>query len=196
VALAKKSANLTLHALEVTNHAAIEALAKKLGDITLDVLINNAGIFGPSGFDGEGQNFEGMDYALWRQAFETNTLAPYKMTQAFAPHLARGKNKCVVMLSTRMASLSGMKEAGMLSTAYQSSKAALNMAAITLSQELKAQEITVLMLHPGWVRTDMGGEEAPLEAKDSVTSMRKVIASARLKDTGSFRDYQGKALAW
>ncbi len=194
--LAKENKSLTLHVLDVTDHKAVDALAKKLQDEAIDVLINNAGIFGPSGFDGGGQNLAGMDYDLWRKAFETNTIAPFKMAQAFQSHLARGERKCLVLLSTEMASLSRQTRDGMTSTAYQSSKAALNMVGVVLSHELKDKGIAVLMLHPGWVATDMGGASAPLKAPQSVSGMRKLIQTASLKDTGSYRDYTGRLMAW
>jgi NAD(P)-dependent dehydrogenase (short-subunit alcohol dehydrogenase family) len=195
--LAKTTPSVRLHELEVTDHAAVESLSAKLKDLALDVLINNAGIYGPSDdFQGYQQNLESMDYDLWRRVLETNTLAPYKVTQAFLPQLEKGKHKIVTMLSTEMASLQGMKESGMTSTCYQSSKAALNMAGISLAHELKPRGIAVLLLHPGWVKTDMGGQSAPLSAEDSVAGLRKVIAASGLRDTASYRDYAGRKLAW
>src|SRR5688572_14595035 len=112
--LAKKYPSISVHELEVTDHVAVDALAEKLKDTPLDLLINNAGIYGPSDdFQGYKQNLASMDFDLWRKVLETNTLSPYKMTQAFLPQLEKGQKKMVVMLSTEMASLSEMKEAGL-----------------------------------------------------------------------------------
>jgi NAD(P)-dependent dehydrogenase (short-subunit alcohol dehydrogenase family) len=194
--LAKQHSNIKLHTLDVTDHAAVDALGQEMRDVALDVLINCAGIFGPEGFGGEGQNFASMDYALWRKVLEVNTLAPYKFTQTFVPHLTKSKNPRVALITSQMGSMAGMKEAGMISTAYQSSKAALNMTGITLSTELRPKGITVLLLHPGWVQTDMGGSEAPVKPTESITGMRKVIADAGMSDTASYHDYQGKQIAW
>lgn len=195
--LAKKYPSVSVHELEVTDHTAVDALSNKLKNTALDMLINNAGIYGPSDdFRGHGQNLETMDFALWRRVFETNTLAPYKMTQAFLSQLEKGQKKMVVMLSTEMASLAEMKDSGMTSTCYQSSKAALNMAGISLAHELKPRGVAVLLLHPGWVKTDMGGNSAPLTPEESIAGLRKVIAASTLRDTASYRDYSGRTLAW
>ncbi len=195
--LARSHKSLHRHRLDVTDPAAIGDLAAALKDVPLDVLINNAGIYGPKdNFEGRGQNLASMNYDLWRKAFETNTIAPYKMTQAFAPNLQKAGPAKVVMISSEVASLPGMKSAGMTVTCYQSSKAALNMAGICLAHELRPMGIAVLLLHPGWVRTDMGGPAAPVDARDSVTGMRQVIADFSLKDTAAYRDYRGRKLAW
>jgi NAD(P)-dependent dehydrogenase (short-subunit alcohol dehydrogenase family) len=196
--LAKLTSNkaLAIHNLDVTDHAAVEALGQKLKDVNFDVLLNCAGISGAEDLDGTGQNFARMNYDMWRKVFEINTLAPYKFTQVFAPHLAKSKNPRVVMITSQMGSLEGMKEAGMVMTAYQSSKAALNMTGVTLSTELKPKGIAVLLIHPGWVKTDMGTDAAPLMPKESIEGMRKVIANSNISDTASYRDYQGKKLAW
>jgi NAD(P)-dependent dehydrogenase (short-subunit alcohol dehydrogenase family) len=195
--LAKKHASISVHELEVTDHAAVDVLAKKLKDAPIDVLINNAGIYGPSDdFQGYKQNLESMDFDLWRKVLETNTLSPYKITQAFLPQIEKGQKKIVVMLSTEMASLSEMKEVGLTATCYQSSKAALNMAGISLAHELKPRGVAVLLLHPGWVKTDLGGASAPVSVQDSIAGLRKVIASSGLRDSASYRDYSGQRLAW
>ncbi|MBI3420346.1 MAG: SDR family oxidoreductase [Proteobacteria bacterium] len=195
--LAKKFGTLSIHVLDVTDHAAVTALAKQLSAAPLDVLINNAGIYGPDdNFSGTGQNLASMDYDLWRKVFEVNTLAPYKVTQSFAPHLEKGGQKKVVMLTSEMGSISEMKDSGMASTCYQTSKAALNMEGVSLAAELKAKGIAVLLLHPGWVKTDMGGQGAPLSPKESIKGLRKVIANSNLRDTGSYRDYAGRKLEW
>ncbi|HVY12786.1 MAG TPA: SDR family oxidoreductase, partial [Alphaproteobacteria bacterium] len=193
---AKYPAQLSAHKLDVTDHAAIKALSTELKSLALDVLLNNAGIYGPTGFDGQGQNLESMDADLWARVLSTNTIAPYKMTQAFLPQLQKGKNPRAVFITSKMGSITEMKNSGMVSTAYQSSKAALNMAGVCLATELKPKGVAVILLHPGWVQTDMGGSEAPLQPEEAVSGMRQVIDKSTLRDTASFRDYQGKALPW
>jgi NAD(P)-dependent dehydrogenase (short-subunit alcohol dehydrogenase family) len=193
--LAKKHATIFVHELEVTDHAAVDALAAKLKDIPLDLLINNAGVYGSAERNSPDQSLAGMNYHSWRETFEVNTIAPYKLTQAFIPCLARTEGK-VVLLTTGAASLSAMKESGRTTTIYQTTKTALNMAGICLANELKPKNITVLLLHPGWARTDMGGPSAPLSVEDSITSLRKVIASSGLRESATYRDYSGQKLPW
>lgn len=193
--LTQKNPSLTLHEADVTDHASIDAVAATLKGEALDVLINNAGYYGPN-FGGEGQTFKTMDYAVWRKAFEVNTLGPYKVTQAFVGNLAKGQQKKLVFISTGMASMEGMKQAGMISTAYQSTKAALNMTGVVLATELKDQGIGVLLIHPGWVKTDMGTQAADIAPETSIKGMRKVIEGFSTRDGVAFRDYTGAPLPW
>ena len=113
--------------------------------------------------------------------------------EAFTPHLARGKNSKAIMITSKMGSISEM---GSGYLAYRTSKAALNAAMVTVSHDLKAKKIAIANIHPGWVKTDMGGAGAMIDPKTSITGMRKVIANLTLARTGQFFNYDGSIIAW
>ena len=175
--------------LDVSNFAQIDNLATQLQDTAIDVLINNAGIYG-----GPHCGFGQLDYAAWTQTLTVNTQAPVKIAEAFLPHLKRGDTKLLVSISSQMGSIADNSSGG--SILYRTSKAALNAAMKSLAIDLEDQGIGVLVLHPGWVKTDMGGANALIEAQESVAGMRRVIARFTLAQSGSFLKYDGSTLPW
>ena len=176
------------HKLEVTDHKAVQALAKALAGESIDVLICNAGIAGrAAGTLGQ------IDAAVWRETLEVNTLAPLIMAEAFVPHIARSADKKLVAVSSRLGSITH-NEGGMY--AYRASKTALNMEWRSLSVDTGAQGLICVVLHPGWVQTDMGGSSAPITIAQSVPSMVKVIDGLKPSDNGRFINYDGSAIAW
>lgn len=187
-ALASLGEGVTLHALDVTDHRRIEALAADLKGEAIDILINNAGIYG------EGQEFGKIDYAAWERVMRVNTLAPLKMAECFLPHLEAGKTKMIASITSRMGSIGDNSAGGVY--IYRSSKAALNAAAKSLALDLAPRGITVIVFHPGWVKTDMGGPNALIDAETSVAGMRAVIAGAGKKDSGRFFAYDGTEVPW
>jgi NAD(P)-dependent dehydrogenase (short-subunit alcohol dehydrogenase family) len=116
------------------------------------------------------------------------------MAEAFLPHLGRGTNALIVAVTSLMGSMADNTSGGAI--IYRSSKAALNAAMKSLSLDLRSRKIGVLLLHPGWVKTDMGGANAPTSPEDSVAGMRQVVANFRPEDTGRFIDFRGKELPW
>lgn len=188
--LGKGAKQLHIHQLRMTDWDGMTALAKQLASEPLDVLLNNAGIYG----DKDGQSFGALDVEPWTDVFQVNTIAPLKMAEAFLPHVAAGKLKKMIFISTKMASITDNHQGG--SYFYRTTKTALNMALKNLAFDVRAKGITVLALHPGWVRTDMGGPQAPLQAPESVAGMRQQIASATLAESGHFLDYQGQEIPW
>ena len=176
--------------LDVSDFAQIDALAAQLQDTAIDVLINNAGIYGDSPRRGFGQ----LDYAAWTQTLTINTQAPVKMAEAFLPHLQRGDKKMLVTITSQMGSIADNGSGG--SILYRTSKAALNAAMKSIAIDLADQSIGVLVLHPGWVKTDMGGPNALIDAQQSVAGMRQVIAQFTLAQSGSFLKYDGSSLPW
>jgi len=183
-------ANVRVLPLDVTDFAQIDRLAKELKDTPIDVLINNAGVFG----DSPGLGFGQLDYAAWTRALLINTQAPVKMAEAFLPHLQRGKLKRLVSISSQMASIADNGSGG--SILYRTSKAALNAAMKSLAIDLKDLGIGVFILHPGWVKTDMGGPNALIDAELSVMGMRRVIAESTLQQSGGFLRFEGSVLPW
>ena len=185
-ALKKVKGDVAIERLDVVDEADIKALAARLEGLGIDLLINNAGIYGPR----NGQN----DTKSWLEVFQVNTIAPYRVAEALAPLVAKSKQKTIVNITSQMGSVGSTSSAD--SPIYRSSKAALNMVMKGLSHALKGQGVTVVLFHPGWVKTDMGGKGAPLEAPDSIGGMRKVIGKLTAADSGKFFNYDGKPLPW
>ncbi|WP_439817687.1 SDR family oxidoreductase [Zavarzinia sp. CC-PAN008] len=172
---------------DVTDQAAMERLALDLSDVSLDLVIANAGVYGPAQ-----QTLAGMDYDAWAQTFQVNTIAPMRLIQGLVPHLARAKGRFVA-ISSSMASIAGT---GPGFYAYRTSKAALNMLVRLLAQDLRERGVTTVALDPGWVRTDMGGPNAPLSSQESVEALRRTISTLTLEDSGKYLKYDGSPLAW
>lgn len=181
---------ITVHALDVGDHAQIDRLAQSLSDESLDLLINNAGIYTAS----PKRAFDNADYEAWMRAFLINTMAPLKMVQAFVPQIARSDQKTIVTISSKMGSIEENTSGG--SYMYRSSKAAVNMVVKSLAIDLKSAGITSVALHPGWVKTDMGGTNALISATESVSGMRHVISCLTPADSGKFIAYDGKIVPW
>ncbi|MGE5537186.1 MAG: SDR family oxidoreductase [Gemmatimonas sp.] len=175
-------------ALDVADGGSIRALADALANEPIDILINNAGVYGKA------QSLGKMDYAAWLDVFRINSIGPMHLTDALLPRIAAGKRKVVAAVTSLMGSIADNSSGGYY--AYRSSKAALNAVFKSLSVDLKPRGITSVVLHPGWVKTDMGGPNAPLEAPESVRGMRAVLAKVTINDTGRFFDYQGREMPW
>lgn len=188
--LARQYANIKIHALDVADFSQIDALSQTLANESIDVLINNAGIYA----DKQGQGLSQFDCQAWEKSFLINTLAAVKMTEAFLPQVQKSKQKLIVAISSLMGSMADNVSGGSLS--YRSSKAALNAAMKSLSIELCLHSVGVLLLHPGWVKTDMGGENALINVKESVAGMRHQIETFNLQKTGRFFNYEGAQLPW
>lgn len=176
--------------LDISDFAQIDKLAEQLRGIEIDVLINNAGIYG----DSAGHGFGHLDYEAWTHTLKVNTLAPIKMAEAFLPHLKRGEQKLLVSVSSQMGSIADNGSGG--SILYRTSKAALNAAMKSLAIDLEELGIGVIILHPGWVKTDMGGQNALIDAEQSVSGMLEVIERFTLAQSGSFLKYDGSTLPW
>jgi len=177
-----------IHQLDVTDNVRTDALAKELEGEAIDVLINNAGVS-----DMRMERVNGVDYDRWENSFRINTMAPHKLSDAFAAHVARSKTKVIVSISSRMGSIE-LNGGG--DYAYRSSKAALNSVMKGLAGDLRGRGITVCVLHPGWVRTDMGGQGADIEVGESAAGLHAVIAGLGRDDSGRFFNYDGTELPW
>lgn len=190
VKLARQYSPLQLESLDVADFAQIEVLSQKLSACCIDVLINNAGVYGDTGNGGFGQ----LDYQAWAKTLLVNTQAPVKMAEAFLPQIQCSDKKLIVNISSLMGSIADNTSGG--SILYRSSKAALNAAMKSLAIDLNKQAIGVLTLHPGWVKTDMGGPNALIDVTESIAGMRAVIAAFSLAQSGDFIRYDGKPMAW
>jgi len=183
--------NLSVHRLDVTHEAEIAALAQELADASIDILLNNAGVYFEKN---QQQSMASIDYSHWQESFNVNTLGPMRVSAAFAEQVARSKRRLVVAITSHMGSIAEIGSPG--DYAYRSSKAALNAAMKGVSLELAPQGISVLLLHPGWVQTRMGGAGATLSTDESVSAMRQVVENFRPDDSGRFFRYDGSSIPW
>jgi NAD(P)-dependent dehydrogenase (short-subunit alcohol dehydrogenase family) len=189
-ALAELYPGLGVRRLDVANFDRMDALVDELSGQPVDVLLNNAGIYA----DTDATAFGALDYSAWEKTLRVNVMAPVRMAECFLPNLLLGERRLIVSLSSLMGSIADNHGGG--SVLYRSSKAALNAAMKTLSIDLRFKGVGVLNLHPGWVRTDMGGSDAPLSPEESVGGMQRVIEGFRAEQSGAFLDYTGKSLPW
>lgn len=180
-----------VHGLDVTDPAAIAAFGQSLAGEQVDVLINNAGVMGPAF---PNQSKDGVDVDGWVHTMRTNTLAPILMSLVLRENLGKASRATVANMSSELGSIAENRSGGMY--AYRVSKAGLNMANKSLSVDLRDWNICFLVLHPGWVQTDMGGAQAPVSVADSVTGLRKVIAGATMEHSGRFFAYDGREIEW
>ena len=188
--MAQQNDRITLYSLDVRDRAAIDKLATELSGTVIDVLIANAGIYG----DSRGHGFGNLDYQAWMNTLETNVLGAVKVAEAFYPHLKRGKQPVIAALSSQMGSIADNGSGG--SILYRSSKAALNAAMKSIAIDVRADGVGVLIFHPGWVKTDMGGPGALIDAQISVAGMIEQIKQFDLSRSGQFIKYDGSMLPW
>lgn len=198
-ALARDSAGrVMVEQLDVTDHASVDAAAHRLEGQAIDVLLNNAGTMGRgttthAGFPSN--RFGEIDYADWEEIFRVNVEGPMKVTEAFVEHVARSAGRKVVALSSVVGSIASNTSGGLY--AYRGSKAALNACMKSLAIDLgRSHGLVVAMLHPGWVRTDMGGPRADIDAPESVAGLLRVVDGLDAEKSGRFWRYDGSELPW
>jgi NAD(P)-dependent dehydrogenase (short-subunit alcohol dehydrogenase family) len=180
---------VTVLTMDVKDGASVKAAAGQLAGQPIDLLLNNAGVGSP-----KGQRLGNLDYAAWIRVLETNTLGPVRVTEAFLPNLEQGRGKKVVTITSKMGSIDDNGSGG--SYAYRTSKTAVNMAVKSLSIDLAPRGITCIVVHPGWVRTDMGGPSGLISPEESITGIRRIIERLVPADAGKFFNYDGKPIPW
>lgn len=182
---------LLLCPLEVDSPESIQRASEWIAEngLSLDILINNAGVGGDL-FSG------GPDWETMESIYKVNTVSPLMVTRAFYPFLRKGSGSIVAQMSSLLGSIGHKPNLPKGGYAYSCSKAALNMVTQLMSLEYAKDKVIVLALSPGWVRTDMGGEEAPLTASESIEGLRSVLGSASFSQTGSYWHYDGTELPW
>ena len=178
---------LTVLEFDVRHGDAIEAAAASV-EGAVDILINCSGIIGPGR-----QSVLDMDFDGFADTLNINTVGPLRVTHAFLPHLRRSDRPRLLTLSSWMGSLSHTKSDRI---AYRASKAAVNKIMQALSVELEAEGIAVASVHPGWVRTDMGGQSADLHPTESASSVLSLAENLSIQQTGRFWNYDGAELPW
>ena len=187
--LADVAPNIELYPLEVAEPDGIAALAESLRGRAIDLLILNAGVMGRASSE-----LGKLDSDDFLHSLKVNTLAPALMIQAFREHVKAGERKLIVGMSSSLASIAGNSEGGLYS--YRASKAGLNGVLKSAANDLRGDGITVVAMHPGWVQTDMGGENATITTGVSISGMRKVIEGLTSADSGRFLVYDGGEMPW
>lgn len=182
----RKAASETLP-LDQTNAKSVAALARKLEGRPIDLLINNGAMGGGNGA------LDDLDLEELEDFFSTNAVGPMRVLKAMLPNLRKGSGKTVVNISTVMSSIA---TTGAGYYGYRSSKAALNMLARLAAKDLESDKVMVVNLHPGWVQTRMGGENAAITPARSVEGMLKVIENLTPSMRGGLYDYQGEKIPW
>jgi NAD(P)-dependent dehydrogenase (short-subunit alcohol dehydrogenase family) len=180
---------IELLTLDVTSAKAIAVMQATLTKQPLHLLINNAGLY-TSGDD----SMDTLDSDIWLNEIRVNTIAPFMVTRALRPNLAATDHATVAMISSKMGSLAENRSGGAYS--YRSSKAALNAVMRSLAHDLACNSISVVALHPGWVRTDMGGPKAPVDTTASAIGLKSVLDKVGPDDSGKFFDYTGVQIPW
>jgi len=182
---------LYLYYLDLLDFKAINSLSRSLGNKKIDLLINNAGFYG-----GKFQDLNNLDFKSWNVTIQTNLFAPFQIVQAFLENLRNSNSdqKAIINISSKMGSIDDNKSGGVY--IYRSSKAALNSITQSLALDLFPEKIKVLSLHPGWVKTEMGGFNALISTEESVKGLINVINNAELLPRAQFLDYTGKVINW
>lgn len=179
---------LHIHKVDVASDESVERLAKQLQDVSIDVLIQNAGISGRAGIS----NLDGDDVL---HTINVNSVGALRVVQAFLPNLKESSGRAKIVLTTSlMGSIDDNRSGG--SYAYRMSKAALNMAGKSMAVDLADDGIDVLIVHPGWVQTDMGGSAARITVDDSINGMMKLVEKLGPEMSGTFWHTNGKQLEW
>jgi NAD(P)-dependent dehydrogenase (short-subunit alcohol dehydrogenase family) len=189
--LAAQHDTISIHQLDVTYPDHIQQLAKDLHGTPLDILVNNAGVY----YERWGKDKLGtIDYEAWLETLNVNTLGMLRVTEALRSNLARSQKRLVVAVTSRMGSIEEIKTSN--DYAYRSSKTALNSVIKGLSYELEPLGIGILLVHPGWVRTRMGGSEGLFSVEQSVNNMRRLVEGFKSADSGRFYRYDGAIIPW
>ena len=177
-----------VEALDVESPKSMAAFAKKLKGTPVDLLIHNAamGVAGPA--------VERVTADDVESHFRVNALGPLLLTQALLPHLRAGERKLVIAISSGLGSIGENSTGGWV--AYRIAKAALHQVMRTLSAELSKEGLSFVLISPGWARTRMGGQEAPLSPEESVRGVLKVVDRLGPKDTGKFFSERGREIPW
>jgi NAD(P)-dependent dehydrogenase (short-subunit alcohol dehydrogenase family) len=178
-----RATGVRIEELDQANLDAVTGFGERIDQ--LDLLIANAGLYGPH------QPRSAADGREWADTFTVNTIAPYLLAQSLLRQVRASRGK-LIAVSTRMGSISDNSSGGFVS--YRSSKTALNSAWRSLAVDNR--EVVCAVLHPGWVQTRMGGASAPLQPQESVSGMRKVVERLGHEDSGEFFDYQGQRVPW
>jgi NAD(P)-dependent dehydrogenase (short-subunit alcohol dehydrogenase family) len=182
--------DLTVVAVSVGDDSSVNAMAEKLQDTPIDILINNAGTIGPKP---EQQTAYVMDFDGWADTMNINALAPVRVMHALMTNLRAGSNRKVVTISSQLGAISVDMP---MNYAYSASKAAINKYMKLAAIELAKENINVGLIHPGWVQTSMGGPGADITPQESAVGIINVIDKLNAENNGGFWNWNGEVHAW
>ena len=186
-ALAGASGDLTVLACDVGDDASVRAFAAQVTG-AVDAIINNAGVMGAM------TSLADLDTEDALRTYSVNALGPLRVTGALLPHLRRGKGKKVLHVTSGMGSIGDNGSGG--AYGYRMSKAGLNMGSRSMATDLRSDGISVAVINPGWVKTDMGGSGAPIDVTTSATGILAQLDALSPKNSGEFLDHAGKSWPW
>ena len=189
IKMSNERSNLKLLQLDVSSNKSLNSFAGNLGESPIDIFINNAGVYGP-----RNSSFGNVDEENWLHAIKVNAIAPILMTQLIIKNIRSGADKKLIYITSKMGSIDDNKGGG--AYVYRSSKTALNAVVKSLSVDLENEGIVVALIHPGWVKTDMGGPNALIDRDTSVRGMTEVISNLDISSTGNFYNYDGSIIPW
>jgi len=189
VLAAKKDLRIEILAYEASDAEAPARLKVALGNAPLDLLFANAGASGD-----KTQSFGSIHVEDTLKLIHVNALAPLKLVEALADNVARSQRKVIAFQSSRLGSVGENSSGGYYP--YRIAKCALNMVTKNVSIDLKPRGVIVVALHPGWVRTRMGGDGAPVSVDECVTGQQRLLGNLTLADSGRFFNYDGSELPW
>ena len=189
IEMGNERSNLKILQLDVSSNKSLNSFAENLGDSPIDIFINNAGVYGP-----RNSSFGNVDEENWIPAIKINAIAPILLTQLIIKNIRSGADKKLIYITSKMGSIDDNKGGG--AYVYRSSKTALNAVVKSLSVDLENEGIVVALIHPGWVKTDMGGPNALIERDTSVRGMTEVISNLDITSTGNFYNYDGSIIPW
>ena len=185
----KYNDNLEICELDLLDKESPNILSNFLGDKPIDLFINNAGVIGHSA-----QHFKSVSLNHWIDVLKVNLISPLLITQSIIKNVEKSSERKIYFISSKVGSIEDNKSGGMY--IYRSSKTALNQVVKSLSIDLKPLGISVISLHPGWVRTEMGGPNALISVEESVNGMVDVISNTSIINSGQFINYDGTRLPW
>ncbi len=174
--------------LDVADAESVAAFADRLGEAKVDILLNNAGVFM------QREKPSTVDLETMARVLAVNTIGPLRVSQALLPALRRGDGKMIMNMSSGLGSITNNTNGAFAD--YRASKAALNMISRSQAAELKDEGFIVIVMSPGWVRTDMGGENAELSPAESVTGILRTLAGLELVNSGGYFNHDGSELPW
>lgn len=188
---------LEIHECKLTDDRELGTVADSLADRTIDVLINNAGRMAKAEDTPRADRLQGFGHfnrKLWRDVFDINLFTPMRLSELLIEQVARAERGRIVTLSSMLGSMALNDSGGLY--AYRASKAGVNAIMKSMAIDLAQQGVIAIAMHPGWVRTDMGGSKAPLDAETSTRGMKGVIDRLRPEDSGRFFSHDGSELPW
>lgn len=175
-------------AVDVTTDESVLATKSALAGRPIDILWNNAGVYLDKGVP-----LDRLDWTDWEETFRVNTIGPIRLARALMDNVAASDRRLMAFTSSQMGSIARQSGGAY---AYRSSKAALNMAVAVLTRDVAEKGIATLLLHPGWVRTDMGGSAADIGPDTSAAGMKAVADGHGMTRSGAFLNYDGTEIPW